>query len=281
MRHKQGKHFSITLLVSFTIHLFMLTLLFTLPSTDGNEGYKKVKVKLLTNSKSSPQNKIMAEKYSSFTPSAGAQEQSPTDGNSTRSTPAEPYNTDIPMPEMPKQAALEDSNNEVPKTPEENANKMTKNDSPPTIEHVRESVEKEIVPVKKPIPEIKAQPQKNEEDDGTVIGNSRDSDSDKLASYEQMLPLWLDKFKQSPTNSKGWKIEGEGEVFIKIDRKGKVLLAKVIKSTGSLALDKALMKMIEDADPVLPVPDDYHADKKTFSYKIAFEFNEPRNEQQN
>ncbi|MCE3233065.1 MAG: hypothetical protein K0R98_1322, partial [Rickettsiaceae bacterium] len=31
-------------------------------------------------------------------------------------------------------------------------------------------------------------------------------------------------------------------------------------------------KMLEDADPVIPVPADYYRDKKTFSYKITFEF---------
>jgi protein TonB len=269
MRHKQGKHFSITLLVSFTLHLFVLTLLFNIPKNESGEEYRKVKVRLLTGSKAQVRNRVIAEQYASFSPSAGTKEQATIYDNLVQSASALP---EIPIPPIPKQIALEEPGSEAAKAPEENANKMIKGLAPAAAEKANQGLEKQAASAKHSGKNAPARPQIKEEEGGTLIGNSSDVDSEKLASYEQMLPLWLDKFKQSPTNASGIKIQGSGEVFIKIDRKGKVLLAKVIKSTGYIELDKALMKMIEDANPVLPVPDDYYAEKKTFSYKIAFEF---------
>ncbi len=110
------------------------------------------------------------------------------------------------------------------------------------------------------------------DEDYTVLGNSRDKDAVALVSYEQMLPLWLDKFRGYPDQARVLGIEGSGDVFIKINRSGKILLSSIIKSTGYQVLDDALVQMLKQADPVVPVPADYHRDKKTFSYRIRFEF---------
>lgn len=124
--------------------------------------------------------------------------------------------------------------------------------------------------------EIKAIPSPVMRKDGAgyELGNSTDEDAKDLMSYEQMLPLWLNQFRKYPEEAKLNGMKGAGEVFLKINRNGKVLLSKVIKSTGHEVLDKALMQMIADADPVIPVPSDYYEDKRTFSYKITFDFEE-------
>ncbi len=110
------------------------------------------------------------------------------------------------------------------------------------------------------------------DNNGFILGNSSSEDTADLVSYEQMLPLWLNKFREYPAQAQILGLEGSGDVFIKINRNGKVLLSKIIKSTGHPMLDRALMKMIIDADPVLPTPPDYYSDKKTFSYTINFKF---------
>lgn len=112
----------------------------------------------------------------------------------------------------------------------------------------------------------------NEAEPGSILGNSNASSASSASSYEQLLPLWLAKFKKYPAALNGANIAARGEIFITIDRNGKVLLSKIKTSTGSKALDKALMDMVKDASPVLPVPDSYHPQKKTFSFEMMFEF---------
>ena len=107
---------------------------------------------------------------------------------------------------------------------------------------------------------------------GTKAGNSIDAESSDLITYEQMLPLWLEKFKVYPEQANILGLKGEGVIKITIKRNGKVLKAEIEESTGHPILDSALLTMVESADPVIPVPDDYYPEDTVFSYDMEFEF---------
>lgn len=267
MRNKQWQHFTIAIVVSFVVHFAVLTILFKLPDVDEQDGYKKVRVKIGIQNKRSVDS-IAGEKQDAAYNIVGTMDQSLKHSKNKKSVAG--YDAGSKLPD-----ALQDKDADVSKDKEAK--------TAPKVNKVVGRLQTDVV-----IPKTLATssalgtsfiPGGANDEEGTIIGNSLDRNANKLDSYEAMLPLWLEKFKQSPSDSKGRYILGSGEIFIKIDRKGRVLLAKVLKSTGSPVLDRVLMEMIADADPVLPVPLDYYAQRKTFSYKIPVKFEEPRSDE--
>lgn len=95
---------------------------------------------------------------------------------------------------------------------------------------------------------------------------------DPYASYETLLPFWLNQFRIYPKAARDEGLEGIGELGINIHRNGKILNAKVIKSTGHYILDKALIDMVRRTHSVLPVPESYDKDKEVFYFAIEFSF---------
>jgi TonB family protein len=120
------------------------------------------------------------------------------------------------------------------------------------------------------IPEKKSSP--IEEKAGEVRGNAEMQTENTHLNYEQMLPLWLNQFRHYPEKARKMGITGEGVVFIKINRQGEILFSQVRETTGYEILDDALMAMLKDANPVLPLPEEYYPDKKTRSYEVKFRF---------
>lgn len=272
MRNKQLKNFSVAFFVSFAIHLFVLTILFTAPGAEEQSGYKKIRVKVGMRNKPIVDSVAMAKQYAKYNPSAGSAKQNPTSANDKRDLAG--IASSHKEPKLPK--ISQQKNNEDKDVAADSETSQDKTENAEFIEQKSQVKHTQTVPADSKKTEMpSAGANKTDElvdNSGAILGNSVDKNTDKIASYEQMLSLWLDKFKRYPSDAKESDIIISGEVFIKIDRNGKVLLSKIIKSTGYPQYDKALMKMLVDADPVLPVPIDYHSDKKTFSYKIEFEF---------
>lgn len=107
---------------------------------------------------------------------------------------------------------------------------------------------------------------------GYVLGNVQKQAQSTGLNYEMKLSLWLDKFRKYPPEAQAKQLKGEGVVFITIDRVGHVMLARIKQSTGHPILDDALMQMVKDANPVLPVPKGYFPEQSSFSYEVAFRF---------
>lgn len=107
---------------------------------------------------------------------------------------------------------------------------------------------------------------------GSMLGNTLDPEASTTFTYEQKLALWLNRFRTYPAQAKMLKLEGTGEIGIYIDRQGNVLDLKIVKSTGHPILDNALVTMVKDASPVVPIPAHYQKNKKTFFFYIQFPF---------
>jgi TonB family protein len=105
---------------------------------------------------------------------------------------------------------------------------------------------------------------------GVNVGNS--SSGVHNLSYEQLLPLWLERFKEGPKDTNGEPLRGRGVVFLTINRQGRILLYKIKRSTGVSELDRALIQMIKAANPAIPFPEEYRVGDKTVSYEIEFRF---------
>ncbi len=259
--HKHHKPFTITLFISLALHFVILTVLFSLPDIDNHDEYKQVNVRLGIKHNHAKGKESSIENAGLHSSAVGGSMQPEISKNvsaDTLSVPVIPDTTQIIKPEIVMQDSKESKAlpEPLPGTMQPEFRRVIEQASNNAIASVNPTINKEIF----------------EEEEGVVIGNSAGQNADKLATYEQMLPLWLNKFRKYPDEARSASITGTGEVFIKIDRNGKVLLSRIIKSTGNQALDMSLANMLYEADPVLPIPADYYPDKATFSYKIAFEF---------
>lgn len=92
-----------------------------------------------------------------------------------------------------------------------------------------------------------------------------------VRSYTQLLSAWVAKFQKRPSSVPAF-VRGKGTVLIDITRGGRVLHAKVTRSSGSAALDKAALRMVHAASPVTPVPSDFRPFEQTLSFAIPFTF---------
>jgi protein TonB len=82
-------------------------------------------------------------------------------------------------------------------------------------------------------------------------------DADVVAHYEQLISLWIQKFKIYPIDARSQGMQGETVVRIRLDRQGNIHYYALEHSTGYPVLDHAAIDMIHRANPVPAVPVDY------------------------
>lgn len=88
-------------------------------------------------------------------------------------------------------------------------------------------------------------------------GNSAAKDAEMIARYEQLISLWIQKFKIYPQEAKDQHLQGDTLVRLRIDRQGTIRYYLLEYSTGHQILDRAAIDMIRRANPVPSVPIDY------------------------
>ncbi len=91
----------------------------------------------------------------------------------------------------------------------------------------------------------------------STAGNSTAADAELMSRYEQLISLWVQKFKLYPDEARMQGMEGETVVRVRIDRRGTIRYYTLERSTGYPALDRAAIDMIRRANPVPAVPNDY------------------------
>lgn len=92
---------------------------------------------------------------------------------------------------------------------------------------------------------------------GSARGNSTAKEAELMSRYEQLISLWIEKFKQYPMEAREQGLQGETVVRIRIDRKGNIRYYILEHSTGHQLLDRAAIDMVRRANPVPAVPNDY------------------------
>lgn len=92
-----------------------------------------------------------------------------------------------------------------------------------------------------------------------------------LARYEQLISLWIQKFKQYPEEARRQGMQGETMVRIRIDRRGNIHYWALENSTGYIVLDRAAIDMVKRANPVPAVPNDY-PEGEQFDFLIPVNF---------
>ncbi len=104
-----------------------------------------------------------------------------------------------------------------------------------------------------------------------VMGNSAASNAEIMSRYEQLISLWIQKFKLYPDEARARGQQGETVIRIRIDRRGNIGYYILERSTGFQILDKAAIDMIKRANPVPAVPHDYpQGDLMEFLIPVSF-----------
>jgi TonB family protein len=92
---------------------------------------------------------------------------------------------------------------------------------------------------------------------GSVVGNSTAKEAEMMSRYEQLISLWIEKFKQYPDEARAGGMQGDTIIRIRIDRQGNILYYILEHSTNYPLLDRAAIDMVKRANPVPAVPTDY------------------------
>lgn len=90
-----------------------------------------------------------------------------------------------------------------------------------------------------------------------AAGNKSAKDAEMMSRYEQLISLWIEKFKLYPDDARAQGMQGETVVRIRIDRQGNIRYYILENSTGYQLLDRAAIDMVKRANPVPAVPNDY------------------------
>lgn len=76
--------------------------------------------------------------------------------------------------------------------------------------------------------------------------------SNAVPTWRSLVAALLERNKRYPTDAKNDR--GMAQVEFSIDRKGRVMSSRVVKSSGSAALDREAIEMIKRAQPFPPPP---------------------------
>ena len=100
---------------------------------------------------------------------------------------------------------------------------------------------------------------------------SGSADKEIVSRYEQLISLWIEKFKLYPDEARAQGMEGETIVRLRIDRRGNIRYYVLERSTGFPLLDRAAIDMVRRSNPVPAVPNDYpEGDELEFLIPVTF-----------
>jgi periplasmic protein TonB len=92
--------------------------------------------------------------------------------------------------------------------------------------------------------------------------------SSATASWQQSLVARLTKVQRYPAQARG--VQGVVSLAFTIDRQGKVVSSKIVKSSGSAVLDAEALSLITRAAPLPPPPADIPDSDLSFVVPIRF-----------
>lgn len=89
-----------------------------------------------------------------------------------------------------------------------------------------------------------------------TLGLSIDRQSAALPTWKGQLLRHLEKHKRYPADAQRSRIEGVAYVLFTMTRDGRVLNARVERSTGNAVLDREGLDLLTRAEPLPPLPQD-------------------------
>lgn len=90
------------------------------------------------------------------------------------------------------------------------------------------------------------------------------------AAYLAEVRSWLDRHRTYPMAAKRQRLEGSAVLWFRVDRGGRVLAYRLANNSPHGILDRAVLQMIERANPLPPLPEEYPRDQPEFVIPIDF-----------
>ncbi len=161
----------------------------------------------------------------------------------------------------------------------------TEKSSTQLVEHVVEKtdesfLEKPVEPDSTSNQITKAEPEQlNENTENNVTSDPSSQKSlaqatqvgdEQYSDYYQALVAHLRRYKKYPLQARRRNLEGVVTLQVIIHYTGTATSVDVIDSSGYPILDDAARKSVFAANPLLPIPEDYHLDSYTFIVKLAY-----------
>ncbi len=133
---------------------------------------------------------------------------------------------------------------------------------------------KENMPASGPDKPSAAQPAAPQKAEKATNGQAAEENSEQadLEDYGTALQEHFAKYNKYPSEAKEQGAEGTAIVYLKIDRTGKVLAARLEQKTGHDILDKAVADMVRSANPFPAMPEDYRKDQKFSEFMVPIIF---------
>ena len=84
------------------------------------------------------------------------------------------------------------------------------------------------------------------------------NDPNALPNWKSALVARLERYKRYPSEAEARGEHGVAQLAFSVDRGGNVHNARIVRSSGSSALDRATLALIERAQPLPPPPPEIH-----------------------
>lgn len=107
-----------------------------------------------------------------------------------------------------------------------------------------------------------------------TTGTGHDASNGGMAgaqrSYFAKLGAQLNRYKRYPLRARRRGIEGVVQLYFVVDKSGKVLDFKIAQTSGSDQLDRAVLKMLKQAQPLPPIPEAMGKQRLSLTIPIQF-----------
>ena len=94
-----------------------------------------------------------------------------------------------------------------------------------------------------------------------------------MALWKLSLVARIEQHKQYPEEARLKRDQGVVQVFFVLDREGRVLESRVVRSSGANALDEEALALLKRAEPYPPPPEVLSGDHVKLTVPIRFNLN--------
>ncbi len=101
-------------------------------------------------------------------------------------------------------------------------------------------------------------------------GPLRPSNSKAVPTWQTQIVALLERNKRYPPSAQSRREQGVAQVFFSLDRQGRVIESRVVRSSGAAALDEEALALLRRAQPFPPPPPELPGERVDLSVPIRF-----------
>jgi protein TonB len=96
------------------------------------------------------------------------------------------------------------------------------------------------------------------------------TNSNVVPTWKTQIVALLERNKRYPETAQSRREQGVAQVFFSLDRQGRVLESRVVRSSGANALDEEALALLRRAQPFPPPPRELAGDHIDLTVPIRF-----------